>query len=442
MPQVAGEPSGKLVVMSSNFAGREFTLDKPAMVIGRTDDNDVVVNHRSISRHHAKIVREHGRYSIVDLQSANGVRVNGEEYGKVELRRGDMIDLGHVRLRFVEAGEDFVFGRDGHVVEVGGKPPKKSKAALFVIAGVVGVGGLIGILAAAGVFSGGKPSASQATVTPPGDVTPPPPDSPTKPVPPNPAGSEVQKHLDEARALIVEEKWDDALAAAKQALKVEPGNAEAKALEEQAKSELKTQGIYDDFVKAAGRNRTAEAAALYRKIPENSAYRPKATGEYERLRNEFVSKYEAEARTLAGKGQCDRIPAIIRKVTDVFPESGGQIEKQAEGCKTVAVVEPGNGTPKDPIPVPPANKPSDAELDAMEAEAQDAAKNGQFGKAMSKAEEVLKWRPGDQDMLTVGGIAACNLKDEAKAARYIGRLKGQRQNMIKQICARNGVSVE
>src|SRR5262249_56335151 len=99
---------GRLVVVSSNFAGREFLLDKQTMVIGRTDDNDVVINHRSISRHHAKIVVEQGRYCIVDMQSSNGVRVNGEEYGKVELRRGDMIDLGHVRLRYVEAGEDFV----------------------------------------------------------------------------------------------------------------------------------------------------------------------------------------------------------------------------------------------------------------------------------------------------------------------------------------------
>src|SRR4029079_12468648 len=109
---------GRLVVVSSNFAGREFVLDRPTMVIGRTDDNDVVVNHRSISRHHAKIVLEQGRYCIVDMQSSNGVRVNGEDYGKVELRRGDMIDLGHVRMRYVDPGEDFVCERDAQLVEV------------------------------------------------------------------------------------------------------------------------------------------------------------------------------------------------------------------------------------------------------------------------------------------------------------------------------------
>src|SRR5579859_5929739 len=94
-PQVTSESPARLAVVSSNFAGQEFVLEKAAMVIGRTDENDIVVNHRSISRHHAKIIREHGHYHIVDLQSANGVRVNGEEYGKVELRRGDHVDLGH-----------------------------------------------------------------------------------------------------------------------------------------------------------------------------------------------------------------------------------------------------------------------------------------------------------------------------------------------------------
>src|SRR5262249_44409636 len=50
---VAANP-GRLVVVSSNFSGREFILSKPTMVVGRTDDNDIVINHRSISPHHAK----------------------------------------------------------------------------------------------------------------------------------------------------------------------------------------------------------------------------------------------------------------------------------------------------------------------------------------------------------------------------------------------------
>src|SRR5262245_45777940 len=137
---------GKLVVLSSNFAGKEFELSRPQMLVGRTDENDIVVNHRSISRNHAKLVREAdtSRYTISDLQSSNGVRVNGQDYGKVELRRGDVIDLGHVRLRFIEPGEDFVFARDAvitDVPEVGGRRGMLVAllAAIVVLVAVVAV---------------------------------------------------------------------------------------------------------------------------------------------------------------------------------------------------------------------------------------------------------------------------------------------------------------
>ncbi len=136
---------GRLVVLSSNFAGKEFELSRPQMIIGRTDENDIVVNHRSISRNHAKLVREPetGRYTISDLQSSNGVRVNGQDYGKVELRRGDVVDLGHVRLRFVEAGEDFVFARDAVITDVPETGTKRGLLVVILAAIVVLVAGIV-----------------------------------------------------------------------------------------------------------------------------------------------------------------------------------------------------------------------------------------------------------------------------------------------------------
>jgi pSer/pThr/pTyr-binding forkhead associated (FHA) protein len=136
---------GKLVVLSSNFAGKEFELSRPQMIIGRTEENDIVINHRSISRNHAKLVREPetGRYTISDLQSSNGVRVNGQDYGKVELRRGDVVDLGHVRLRFVEAGEDFVFARDAVITDVPEAGGRRGFVVAILAAIVVVVAGIV-----------------------------------------------------------------------------------------------------------------------------------------------------------------------------------------------------------------------------------------------------------------------------------------------------------
>jgi ABC transport system ATP-binding/permease protein len=97
--------AGRLVVMTTELAGSEFPLVKTEMVVGRDEGCDVIIAHRSISSRHAKIVFDGGIYRIIDLDSANGVLVNGEEYARVDLRRGDMIELGHVSIRYAAPGE-------------------------------------------------------------------------------------------------------------------------------------------------------------------------------------------------------------------------------------------------------------------------------------------------------------------------------------------------
>jgi len=97
--------AGRLVVMTTELAGFEYPLVKTEMIVGRDDGCDVIIAHRSISSRHAKIVFDGGIYRIIDLDSANGVMVNGEEYARVDLRRGDMIELGHVSIRYAAPGE-------------------------------------------------------------------------------------------------------------------------------------------------------------------------------------------------------------------------------------------------------------------------------------------------------------------------------------------------
>jgi pSer/pThr/pTyr-binding forkhead associated (FHA) protein len=103
--RVAAVP--RLICVSTNYSGREFALTRPELIIGRVEDNDIVIEHRSVSRNHAKILYDGRTHKIIDLQSANGILVNGEEYAMTDLRKGDLIELGHVRFRFVPAGEDF-----------------------------------------------------------------------------------------------------------------------------------------------------------------------------------------------------------------------------------------------------------------------------------------------------------------------------------------------
>lgn len=97
----------RLVCVSTSYAGKEFALTRPELIIGRVEDNDIVIEHRSVSRNHAKILYDGRTHKIIDLQSANGILVNGEEYAMTDLRTGDLIELGHVRFRFVPADGPF-----------------------------------------------------------------------------------------------------------------------------------------------------------------------------------------------------------------------------------------------------------------------------------------------------------------------------------------------
>jgi len=82
-------------------AKTRHSLNKTAVRIGRSVDNDVHLPNDSISSHHAEIHRRReGDFYIVDLSSTNGVFVNEQEVTQTELNDGDLIELGEVRLHF------------------------------------------------------------------------------------------------------------------------------------------------------------------------------------------------------------------------------------------------------------------------------------------------------------------------------------------------------
>lgn len=133
-----------LVLAPTEFKGQEYDCNRTELRIGRTSENDVALDHRSLSRTHAKIVREEtGEWRVIDMQSANGLTVNGESYAQATLSHGDVIEMGHVKLRFVGPGslaEDIAAqGRSGSkkmlVAAVIAFVSIGAGAALFVVKG-------------------------------------------------------------------------------------------------------------------------------------------------------------------------------------------------------------------------------------------------------------------------------------------------------------------
>jgi adenylate cyclase len=71
---------------------------KAEMSIGRTEGNDLVLNHPSVSRKHARIEGRNNHWWIIDLKSTNGVKVNGNLITEAQLNAGDKILVGSVQL--------------------------------------------------------------------------------------------------------------------------------------------------------------------------------------------------------------------------------------------------------------------------------------------------------------------------------------------------------
>ena len=100
----------RLVMLGDPSPGAEFSLPMEGTVaLGRSEDLQIPINHRSVSREHAEIVCEAANYSVRDCESANGVNINGKKVSEHALRSGDVMELGQVMFRFVEPGEHYFF---------------------------------------------------------------------------------------------------------------------------------------------------------------------------------------------------------------------------------------------------------------------------------------------------------------------------------------------
>jgi pSer/pThr/pTyr-binding forkhead associated (FHA) protein len=86
-----------------------WEMDRPRLRVGRTPDNDIVIDNLAVSRLHATIEEEKGEYFIQDCDSLNGIEVNGERVKRKALADGDEISIAkHTILFRVPSGHAVV----------------------------------------------------------------------------------------------------------------------------------------------------------------------------------------------------------------------------------------------------------------------------------------------------------------------------------------------
>lgn len=100
LPQ-SDRPGSLCVICNGELVGRSFLLDRPVLIVGRSEESDVILPDASISRRHAQFSRQaYGDY-VQDLASRNGTKVNDELLNAPRLlQKGDIIYLGNVRLEY------------------------------------------------------------------------------------------------------------------------------------------------------------------------------------------------------------------------------------------------------------------------------------------------------------------------------------------------------
>jgi Protein of unknown function (DUF3662)/Inner membrane component of T3SS, cytoplasmic domain len=96
LDEPAGRPGRALLVGD----GRRSVLSGDRVVVGRSRDCDVVLSDPNVSRRHAELRRDGGSWTVFDLGSTNGVKVNGQRADRVPLSPGDRITVGLTDLTF------------------------------------------------------------------------------------------------------------------------------------------------------------------------------------------------------------------------------------------------------------------------------------------------------------------------------------------------------
>ena len=83
------------LVVTTNRGTTEFNLDQEFHTIGRSTNNDIVIDDTVVSRQHARLERTHHGYKIVDLGSANGLKYNKLSFTEKSLEDGDVLWISH-----------------------------------------------------------------------------------------------------------------------------------------------------------------------------------------------------------------------------------------------------------------------------------------------------------------------------------------------------------
>jgi pSer/pThr/pTyr-binding forkhead associated (FHA) protein len=83
-----------------SWDGQTRRVEKRRVVLGRSRECDIQVEDANVSRRHAELRQEGAAYWVVDLDSTNGIEVNGRRVKRAKLEPGDVFTVGSTEVTF------------------------------------------------------------------------------------------------------------------------------------------------------------------------------------------------------------------------------------------------------------------------------------------------------------------------------------------------------
>lgn len=99
---------GATVLLIRAGGGREgetIALDTDVLTIGRSPHSDIFLDDVTVSRHHARVIRDESGFLVEDLNSLNGTYLNRRRIERHRLTEGDELQIGKFKLAFLEPAD-------------------------------------------------------------------------------------------------------------------------------------------------------------------------------------------------------------------------------------------------------------------------------------------------------------------------------------------------
>lgn len=98
LPQVENPTAPRTGTPNLIWDNQSYAVLRSPTKIGRLADNDIVLSDKRVSRHHAEVVQQSGRWVVRDTGSTNGTALNGKMIKEAPLKPGDKVSLGGLEV--------------------------------------------------------------------------------------------------------------------------------------------------------------------------------------------------------------------------------------------------------------------------------------------------------------------------------------------------------